>query len=89
MRKLGFKDIMRKYKLKDDTMNENNLRRVYTYLIYPKISKIYTHKGFVNSDDGSLVLIGQHLLKKTTNLFSSVRLVVNQINFYQTNYLNL
>ena len=44
---------MKKYNLKDDTMNESRLQRVYDYSIYPRDSKIYSDKGFVNIDNGS------------------------------------
>ena len=53
MKKLIFKDIMKKYNLKVDTMKEAELQRVYNYPIYPRDSKIYSDEGFVNLDDGS------------------------------------
>ena len=34
-------------------MNESELQRVYNYPIYPRDSKIYSDKGFVNIDNGS------------------------------------
>ena len=48
MKKLNFKEFMKKYKLKNYTMNESELQRVYNYKIYPRDSKIYSDKGFVN-----------------------------------------
>ena len=45
---------MKKYNLKNDTMNESELQRVYNYSIYPRDSEIYSDKGFVNIDDGSM-----------------------------------
>ena len=54
MKVLSFKDFMKKYKLKNDTMNESELQRVYSYPIYPKNAKIYSDKGFVNIDDGRM-----------------------------------
>ena len=54
MKLLNFKDFMKKYKLKNDTMNESELQRVYNYPIYPRDSKIYFDEGFVNIDDGSM-----------------------------------
>ena len=48
----NFKDFMKK-KLKDDTMNESQLQRVYNYPIYPRDSKIFSGRGFVNIDNGS------------------------------------
>ena len=53
MKDLNFKDFMRKNKLKNDTMNESQLQRVYNYSIYPRDSKIYSDKKFVNIDIGS------------------------------------
>ena len=54
MKTLNFEDFMKKYKLKNDTMNESQLQRIYNYPIYPRDSKIYSDKGFVNIDDGFL-----------------------------------
>ena len=51
MKILSFKDFMKKYKLKNDTMNESELQRVYNYPIYPRDSKVYSDKGFVNIDN--------------------------------------
>ena len=34
-------------------MTESQLQKVYNYSIYPRDSKIITHKGFVNIDKGS------------------------------------
>ena len=39
---------------KNDTMHENDLQRVYIYLKHPRGSKIYSDRGFVNLDNGSL-----------------------------------
>ena len=44
---------MKKYKLKDDTMNESEVQKIYNYNIYPRDSKIYSDRRFVNIDDGS------------------------------------
>ena len=54
MKVLNFKDFMKKNKLKNDTMNESQLQKVYNFSIYPKNSKIYSDRGFVNIDDGRL-----------------------------------
>ena len=51
MKILTLKDFMKKYNLKNNTMNESQLQRVYNYPIYPKNSKIYSDKGFVNIGD--------------------------------------
>ena len=54
MKIINFEDFLKKYNLKNDTMNESELQRVYNYPIYPKNSKIYSNKGFVNIDDGRM-----------------------------------
>ena len=53
MKILNFKDFMKKYDLRNNTMNESQLQRVYNYLIYLRDSKIYSDKGFVNIDNGA------------------------------------
>ena len=53
MKILTFKDFMKNYNLKNKTMNESELQRVYNYPIYPRDSKIYSDRGFVNIDNGS------------------------------------
>ena len=53
MKILNFKDFMKKCKLKNKTMNESELQRVYNYPIYPRDSKIYSDRGFINIDNGS------------------------------------
>ena len=58
MKILNFKDFMKKYNLKNKTMNESELQRVYNYPIYPRDSKIYSDKGFVNIDSG--IMGGTH-----------------------------
>ena len=50
---LNLKDFMKKYNLKNDTMNESELQRDYNYPIYPNDSKAYSDKGFVTIDNGS------------------------------------
>ena len=54
MKLLTFKDFMKKYKLKDDTLNESDIQRVYKYIIYPRDSKINSDEAFVNIDNGSM-----------------------------------
>ena len=49
---LNFKDFLKKYNLKNDTMNESQLQRIYNYPMYPRDSKIHSDKGFVNIDNG-------------------------------------
>ena len=53
MKVLNFKDFLKKYKLKNDTMRESHLLKFYNYPKYPMDSKIYSDKGFVNIDNGS------------------------------------
>ena len=45
---------MKKNNLKNDTLNESQLHKIYNYPIYPRDSKIYSDKGFVNIDNGSM-----------------------------------
>ena len=54
MNVLKFKDFMKKYKLKNNTMSETQLQKIYNYPIYPRDSKICSDKGFVNIDNGSM-----------------------------------
>ena len=54
MKILTFKDFMKKDSLKIDTMNESKIQRVYNCPIYPRDSKIYSDKRFVNIDNGSM-----------------------------------
>ena len=51
MKILTFKDFMKKHNLKNDTMNESQLQKIYNYPIYPKNSKIHPDRGFVNIGD--------------------------------------
>ena len=52
MKTLIFEDCLEK-KLKVDTMNESELKRVYNYSIHPTDSEIHSDRGFVNIDNGS------------------------------------
>ena len=52
MKVLNFKDFKKKNNLKIDTTNESQLQRVYNYPIYPRDSKNFSDRGFVNIDDG-------------------------------------
>ena len=58
MKVLIFKDFIIKYNLKNDAMNESQLQKIYNYPIYPRDSKIYSDRGFVNKDNGNMV--GSH-----------------------------
>ena len=51
---LNFKDFMKKYSLKNDSINESQLQKIYNYPIYPRYSKIHSDKGFVDIDDRRL-----------------------------------
>ena len=51
---LSFNNFMEKYKLKNDAVNESDLQKIYIYPIYPRDSKMYSDKGFVNVDKGSM-----------------------------------
>ena len=50
---LNFRNFMKKNILKNDTMNESQLQKIYNHPIYPRDSKINSDKGFINIDDGS------------------------------------
>ena len=52
MKILKFEDFMKKYNLKNNTVNQSELQKVYSYTIYPRDSKIYSDKGFVDIDNG-------------------------------------
>ena len=52
MKVLNFKDFMKKYNLRNDTMNE--LQKIYNYPIYARDSKIFSDRGFVSIDCGRL-----------------------------------
>ena len=49
---LSSKDFMKNYNLKNDTMDESEIQRVYSYSVYPKDSKLFSERGFVNMDNG-------------------------------------
>ena len=53
MKKLNFTDFMKKCNLKNDTLNESQLQKHYNFPIYPRDSKIYSDRVFVNIDVGS------------------------------------
>ena len=53
MNLLNFKVFMKKNIIKNDTMNESQLQKKYNYPIYPRNSKIYSDRGFVNRNNGS------------------------------------
>ena len=45
---------MRKYNLRNNTINEFDLQRIYQFPFYPRDSKVYSDKGFVNIDNASM-----------------------------------
>ena len=53
MKILNFKDFMEKYSLKNDTMIESQLQKLYNYNIYPRDSKLYSDRAFINIHNGS------------------------------------
>ena len=74
---------MKKYNLKDNTMNESELQKVFNYPIYPRDSKIYSDKSFVKIDNGSMG--GSHwicFMIKLTNHTTLTRLKELLITFY-------
>ena len=54
MKVLNFKDFAETYNLRNDTINESQLQKLYSYPIYARDSKIYSDRVFVNIDDGSI-----------------------------------
>ena len=70
-------------------MNESQLQKSYNDPIYPRVSKTYSDKRFVNIDNGSMG--GSHrvccIVKKTGHA-TSTHLEYSLINFYSINYLN-
>ena len=54
MKVLNFKEFMKKYNLKSNTMNESQLQKVFKFPIYPRDSKIHSDRGFVSVDNGSM-----------------------------------
>ena len=53
MKVLYFEDFMKKYNIKNDTIKESQLQKVYNYPVYARDSKILSDKGFINIDNGS------------------------------------
>ena len=51
---LSSKHFMKKHNLKDNTMNESELQKVYNCPICPRDSRIYSDKGFKNIDIGQM-----------------------------------
>ena len=83
MKVLNSKDFMKKYNLKNDTMNESELQRIHNSPVYPRDAKIYSDRGFVNIDNGSQG--GTHwacFMVKEKNPIISTHLAVSQIKFY-------
>ena len=80
---------MRKYNLKTDAMSESDLQRIYKYPIYPRDSKIYYDKAFVDIDNGSQG--DTHwtcFIIKITNLIILKVFVFIPTIFYSINYLS-
>ena len=51
---LNFKVFMKKYKLKNDTMNGTELQKFHNHPKYPRDSKIHLDKEFLNIDNGGM-----------------------------------
>ena len=45
---------MKNCSLKNDSMNESELQKIYNFNIYPRGPKVITDKGFVNTDNGGM-----------------------------------
>ena len=52
MKILSFIDFLKKYNLKDDTMNNSQIQKVCNYPIYSRDSKIFSDRQFANLDNG-------------------------------------
>ena len=44
---------MKKFTLKNDTVNKSDMNKVFIFTIYPRDSKLHSDKGFVKIDNGS------------------------------------
>ena len=53
MKLFYFEYFMKKYILKNDTMNESQLQLIFIYPINPRDSKKYSDLGFIIIDNGS------------------------------------
>ena len=53
MKVLKFKDFMKKNNLKNDTMIESQLQKIYNHPIYPRDSIIFSDRVFININNGS------------------------------------
>ena len=51
---LNLKTLCRNITQKNDTMNELGFKRVYSFFVYPKGSKMNSDKRFVNIDNGCM-----------------------------------
>ena len=71
-------------------MKETQLQRIYNYPIYPRDSKIFSDKGFVNIDNGSQG--GSHwcifIKKKIISHFTLIVSAELQTKFNSIKYLN-
>ena len=89
MRILSSKFFEKKCNFKSNNMNESKLQRVYSYPLYPRDSRNYSDKEFVNLDNGSQG--GTHwtcFIIEDNKSFFLTRLVDNQIKIFSINYLN-
>ena len=80
---------MKKYKLKNGTMNESQLQRVYKYPINPRHFKELSDKRFKNIDNGSMG--GTHctcFIVKDKKSYYFVSFGGAPDKFLQINYLN-
>ena len=83
MKVLNFKDFMKKYNLKDNTMNEKNYREIRVILYTPEILKdIQIEDLLFKIMDLKVGLTGQLFTLRITNHSTLIVSVVNQINFY-------
>ena len=80
---LRFEGFKKKYNLKNDIMNESEIQRIPNFSTYPRDSKIYSDKGFVNIDnDLKVKLTGQLFMVKIINHTTLTHLLASLINSY-------
>ena len=51
----NLKENVKKYNIKENTKNENDISQVYNYPIYPRDMELYSDRGFAKIDIGLMV----------------------------------
>ena len=80
---------MKKFKLKNDTMNKRDFKRIHIYPICSRYSEINSDKdSLISIMVNEMALIGPAVLSKITNPFILIVSEELQINIYLKKYLN-